>query len=854
MSREIMIIAKDKNGVISNNIVKIGDGGEHIVIKGTKDTFYEVKDMATNRAPDQIYTKRFKNDLKLKINPKGGALDGMGEADVTIENYCANGNCEIVGVHESGEYYQYVPQSGDADLGTTKMADGEFAYQSLGTVEAGGFSPLTLLPLAGLGGLGGGGGSKGDTTAPTAVPTIDTINDDLAPTIGVVAKGGHTNDTTPTLSGTLTEALGSGEVVAVYRDGVKVGNAIIDASGTGWTFEDTGVTDGEHIYTTRAEDAAGNKGTESTPYNIIVDTVAPDVPNVTMVTDNTDAASLSTGIFWGADKDTGSWSIDSLGNVTVNGNVNITSNGKIITNDNTPTLSGTGEAGAIVKIYDGDPDNPVNLVGQTTVANDGTWSITTEGLQDAPLYLTNGDETSPLQNSEHTLNITLTDAAGNVSDPTPVEMIVDTINGYDMTHLTFNEGQADERSDIGGEVTGTDSHYYTGSITISDKSISEYGPGEKEIVSYHVGDEIYVTLINQKTGDKYLIAEKNSTGVDDAPTGYSTIVTDSSAGWSITVDFTQEYYNATTGNWETLPDGNYEDNVLVHEISGDIYIHNSSNLYYNNNTPNNVSDDTYYGIFGIDTSAPDASQVVGQTLINNHTLTINVVDSAPIFFAAGDKADGLQRESDYLIGTGVNELIIYRDGTYVGEKYISGEQTITNWTDDASLNGVYVYQVDSIDVAGNHSGLGEKSWVLFDNDTNHDLTTADNDVSKDFSNMVLVGNNIGETFTLDSVGFKSIDGGAGIDTFVLTGSGQTLDITQTKNFEVYNIDSNTLNIGSNVVDGITDHVVINGTSSAKVDLSTDWVASASQTQSGYTIYTNTSSIDALWIQTSVSVI
>jgi hypothetical protein len=852
MSREIMIIAKDKNGVISNNIVKIGENGEHIVIKGTKDTFYEIKDMATNRAPDQIYTKRFKNDLKLKINPKGGALDGVGEADVTIENYCANGNCEIVGVHESGEYYQYVPQSGDAGLETTKMADGEFAYQSLGTVEAGGFSPLAALPLAGLAGLGGGGGSKGDTTAPTATAIIKDIDDNVAPITGSVAKGGHTNDTTPTLSGTLSEALGSGEVVAVYRDGVKVGTAAVDSTGTGWSFTDTGVTDGSHTYTVRAEDTAGNKGTESTPYDIIVDTVAPDAANLTTVKDDIDSAPSATGS-WGADTDTGSWNIDSTtGSISISGNVNVTSDGKIITNDNTPTLSGTGEAGTTVKIYDGDPDNPNNLVGQTTVASDGTWSITTEELQDAPLFLTNGDVISPLQNSEHTLNITLTDAAGNVSDPTPVEMIVDTINGYNMTHLTFNKGQADERSDIGGEVTGTDSHYYTGSITISDKSISEYGPGEKEIVSYHVGDEIYVTLINQETGDKYLIAERNSTGVDDAPTGHSTIVTDSSAGWSITVDFTQEYYNATTGNWETLPDGNYEDNVLVHEISGDIYIHNSSNQINNNGTTN-PSDDVSFGIFGIDTAAPDASQVVGQTLIDDHTFTINVVDSAPMFFAAGDKTDGFQRESDYLVGTGVNELIIYRDGTYVGEKYISGEQTTTNWTDDASLNGVYVYQVDSIDVAGNHSGLGEKSWVLFDNDTNHNLTTADNDVSKDFSNMVLVGNNIGETFTLDSVGFKSIDGGAGIDTFVLEGSGQILDITKTTNFEVYNINGNTLNIGSNVVDGITDHVVINGTSSAHVDLGTDWVVSSSQTQSGYTIYTNTSSIDALWIQTGVIV-
>lgn len=834
MSREIMIIAKNKDGVISNNIVKIGENGEHIVIKGTKDTFYEIKDMATNRAPDQIYTKRFKNDLKLKINPKGGALDGVGEADVTIENYCANGNCEIVGVHESGEYYQYVPQSGDADLGTTKMADGEFAYQSLGTVEAGGFSPLSALPLAGLAGLGGGGGgSKGDTTAPTAVPTIDTINDDVAPVTGIVAKGGHTDDTTPTLNGTITEALGSGEVVAVYRDGVKVGNATVDASGTGWSFTDAGVTDGNHIYTARAEDTAGNKGTESTPYNIIVDTVAPDAASLLMVEDDYNQTPLAV---WGNDDDTGSWNIDSLGKITVDGNVNI-KDGKIVTNDSTPTLSGTGEAGTIVRIYDGDPDKPTNLVGETTVKNDGTWSITTSELQ-AVENSKPGLEDSNAQYVEHTLNITLTDTAGNVSTPTSIDMIIDTLQTYNLRYLTFTNEDPDlyrERLDDRTAIKSGDNHYFTGTFTISDDLVAEIGGGETDHIPYQEGDEVYITLTNKETGEEYLIGGPND----------PTTIVDGDGKWSITINPTQKYYNKTTDAMETLPDGHYENRVVVREASGDITV------YYTSGTS------TTYGDFGIDTTAPD------KPVINQDSGGVTTNQSFYIDVTSTEELSYYQFKTDYYHGD-VKELFFYRDGSTapVGSKIESIDGTVTtNWTDPASLaKGVYMYQVKAVDVAGNESELSDKAWVLFDNDRSHDLTGIYNDsatvASKDLTHMQLVGDGNNETFILDSVDFVSIDGAGnlngGVDTFTLQGTGLILDIAKTKNFEVYNINDNTLTINGDV-NADLDHIIINGTSSAKVDISADWSISASQTEVGYTIYNNTGS-DDLWIQTGVSVI
>ena len=65
-----------------------------------------------------------------------------------------------------------------------------------------------------------------------------------------------------------------------------------------------------------------------------------------------------------------------------------------ITNDNTLTLTGSAEANATVKVYDG-----ATLLGSATANGSGTWSYTTAAL-------TNG---------AHSLTATATDVAGNTS-------------------------------------------------------------------------------------------------------------------------------------------------------------------------------------------------------------------------------------------------------------------------------------------------------------------------------------------------------------------------------------------------------------------------------------------------------
>jgi RHS repeat-associated protein len=84
-----------------------------------------------------------------------------------------------------------------------------------------------------------------------------------------------------------------------------------------------------------------------------------------------------------------------------------TSNSDSITKINTPTITGTGEIGATIKINDGS-----NVVGQATVGPDGTWQVAT----------------SLLTNGTHSLIATATDLAGNISTASaPLNLVVDAL-------------------------------------------------------------------------------------------------------------------------------------------------------------------------------------------------------------------------------------------------------------------------------------------------------------------------------------------------------------------------------------------------------------------------------------------
>ncbi|WP_171068470.1 beta strand repeat-containing protein, partial [Acinetobacter gerneri] len=129
-----------------------------------------------------------------------------------------------------------------------------------------------------------------DTQAPTASSSIISYTDNVAPQEGEFASGSVTNDTSPSLNIIVTGSLAIGEVVAVYRDGVKIGYADL-IGGDQYQFTDSALKDGRsYDYTTRVEDAAGNLGAQSDVFTLTVDLTAPSsnlVIEITSITDDT---------------------------------------------------------------------------------------------------------------------------------------------------------------------------------------------------------------------------------------------------------------------------------------------------------------------------------------------------------------------------------------------------------------------------------------------------------------------------------------------------------------------------------------------------------------------------------------
>ncbi|WP_395329242.1 Ig-like domain-containing protein [Novosphingobium sp. BL-8H] len=198
-----------------------------------------------------------------------------------------------------------------------------------------------------------------DTTAPGA-PSIVSVTDDVGTVQGPVTNGGFTNDTLPLVQGTAE----IGATVTIYANGVSIGTALADPSGN-WSFTPpVALIEGTYLLTARATDAAGNQGVASTGFTIIVDTTPPTVPVIVSIAD--DVAPI-------------------IGTVANGG----------ISNDASPSLSGTATANTAIIVYDG-----ATVLGTTTSNALGAWTFTPSTL------LTDG---------VHNFTAVAVDSAGNAS-------------------------------------------------------------------------------------------------------------------------------------------------------------------------------------------------------------------------------------------------------------------------------------------------------------------------------------------------------------------------------------------------------------------------------------------------------
>jgi Ca2+-binding RTX toxin-like protein len=124
---------------------------------------------------------------------------------------------------------------------------------------------------------------------------------------------------------------------------------------------------------------------------------------------------------------------------------------------------------------------------------------------------------------------------------------------------------------------------------------------------------------------------------------------------------------------------------------------------------------------------------------------------------------------------------------------------------------------------------------------------------------ILNGGGGNDTLRIPTMGFKSLDGGTGTDTLVLTGTGLTLDLTaldsKLHNLETIDLNgANTLNLTAAAVQNLStmsDKLVVEGTVGGVVYSGLGWVQGADATVNSQTYRTYTQGAATLWVNTAI---
>ncbi|MBO1517809.1 BapA/Bap/LapF family large adhesin [Psychrobacter halodurans] len=400
---------------------------EPIVIAATNNINYELIDDSTGHAPDHIITKRVDKDLHVSF--ENNSL----EPGLIIEGFYEDINSALIGLAEDGSYYYYIPDSGEVADYVTELEIGDVQGQALGgtpqaapwwvgATEVEGFDALPWLAgLAGVGILGAALGSSGGSSNNNQ-PPIDNVAPD-APTDVIVSPDG-------------SSVTGKGEVGSNVEitdsNGDVIGEGVVDENGNFDVDLVPPQVDGEEIDVTLTDEA----GNTSDPTNALApDTTAPDAPTDVIVSE--DGSSVtgkgeagnkveitdSNGdvIGEGVVDENGSFDIDLVPpqvdgeeiDVTLTDEAGNTSDPTssiapdltvpdaptdVIVSEDGSTVTGKGEAGTKVEITDPNGD----VIGEGMVDENGSFDI---------------DIVPPQVDSEE-IEVTLTDEAGNTSDPT----------------------------------------------------------------------------------------------------------------------------------------------------------------------------------------------------------------------------------------------------------------------------------------------------------------------------------------------------------------------------------------------------------------------------------------------------
>ncbi|EPL05345.1 Ig-like domain-containing protein [Pseudomonas sp. CF161] len=608
------------------------------------------------------------NDNTLLVNATLSGSLGSGE---TLQISLDNGSTWHTASLVSGSTYRY-------DATATALADGSYAFQA------------RVLDTAGNAGLVNTQAVVIDTSAPTTGNSvaISHYTDNVLQQVGNFGSGTSTNDTTPQLNGTVS-GLQAGDQVQIYQGATLIGTASV--SGGTWSYQIGTLAEGAYTYTAAITDSAGNKGTTSSSFALVVDTTAP------VGTETITLGAVST--------DTGT-------------------SGDFITSDNTLVLSGTLgttlAAGDFAQIsLDGGTTWLNTTVSGTTWSYDNTASVLADGV--------------------YNLKARVVDGAGNQGATANQILVVDsTAPTESITVASINQDTGTSSSDFN---TNDNTLVFSGSLS------SALGSGESVRVSLNGGSTWQAAVVTGTTwsydntanalasGSYNVIAQvidsagnlgnsASQTVIVDtvAPTATVTIGaitsdTGSSSSDYITADNTllfQGTLSAPLGAGETVQfsiDGG--NTYLVASVAGTTWSYN----YTGTALPD--------GNYNIKVRVSDIAGNTG--VAANQTLLIDTAAPAQSILITSVSPDSGASSSDFITAShnlvfsgtlgavlGVNESVqISLNG---GSTWLTASTTGSTWTYNNSASsmadGTYSVQARVLDAAGNIGTLTTQSLVI----------------------------------------------------------------------------------------------------------------------------------------------
>ena len=348
-------------------------------------------------------------------------VTGVDATDFSVDGSGVTGN--ISGITGAGSNFvvTVASVSGTGTLSVDLNPSGTVIADGAGNAISGGFTAGAIHTV--------------DTEAPSApsAPDLDASSDS-----GLSNTDNITNDNTPTFIGTAE----ANSTVTLLDNNVPIGTGTANGSRSWTIIPGSVLSQGIHVVTATATDAAGNTSSASFSLTVTIDRSAPFAPS----TPDLDAGS-----------DTGSSSTDN------------------ITSDNTPTFLGTVEANSIVTVI-----SSVDGTLGTTIGNgSGNWSYT---------------PASAISEGPHEITVTATDLAGNTSNTSVALNVV-----IDISSPIANCKNITVKLDADGLATITADQIDDGSSDIGGLDFIEID--KTNFTCSDLGDNLVTLQVTDKIGN-----------------------------------------------------------------------------------------------------------------------------------------------------------------------------------------------------------------------------------------------------------------------------------------------------------------------------------------------------------------